>query len=481
MNELNNLALRRNIIFPCNEIYPNSPAGFYDYGPIGLKIKNNLINFWRKEFLEDLNALEIDGCQILPEPIFKASGHLDGFFDPVLKCSKCGLFYRADKFLESKNIVIGEKTPLNEIDSIIKDNNLNCEKCKSHFEKAFHSSLMFDLNIGTNKDKGYLRPEACQNIFLDFLRIYKGSRRNLPLPIAQIGKAFRNEISPRNGIIRGREFTQMDIEVFFDLSEINNFDYSKYLDLELPVYLLNGKDQEFIKIKDLINSKKLNYGVEIYYIIKEYLFFVKMGITKEKMRFKEVSIEDRPFYSLTTWDLEVYIKDLGWVELVANNYRTDHDLKGHQEVSKTKLEVISNDKKVLPHVFEISMGTDRILYSLLANNLEGNDEKLVLKLNEYITPYHLAIFPLVNKDGLDNIAKNIYNLLNKHYSVIYDDKGSIGKRYARVDEIGVRYCLTVDFESKEKNTITIRDSWTTKQEIINISEIEDFLVKKFKN
>lgn len=484
MSEFINLALRRNIFYPCNEIYPNSPAGFYDYGPLGVKIRNNIVEFWRKEFVERIDAIEIDGCQILPESVFKSSGHLDGFFDPVVKCSKCGTFSRVDKLLEKYNIIVGEKTELEILDKLILDNKINCEKCKSKFEKAFRFNMMYKLFLGIGDgNPAYLRPEACQNIFLDFARIYKGSRRNLPLPIAQIGKAFRNEIAPRNATIRGREFTQNDIEVFFDPAEINNFPIKEIENIELPVCLLDSKkDQEFIKIKDLMKKGIMKFGVEAYYIGKEYEFFSKLGFKAEEMRYKQVSPEDRPFYSLATWDFEVKTEELGWVELVANNYRTDHDLGNHQKGSKTNLEVLSNEKKVLPHVFEMSMGTDRILYTLLSNRLEGMNDKLVLKLNEPIMPYHMGIFPLVNKEGIDELAEKIFNdLTKKRFRTLYDDKGSIGKRYARIDEIGIRYAITIDYQSKEDNTVTVRDSWNTNQERVAIKDLEKYFENRLYN
>lgn len=472
MSDLINLALRRNIFYPCNEIYPNSPAGFYDYGPIGLKIKNNIIEFWRNELLNSFDALEIDGCQILPEPIFKASGHLDSFYDPVVKCSKCGLFYRVDKLLESK-VEVGEKTDLKTLDNLIVEHKLRCEKCKSNFEKSFHFNMMFKLNVGVGaNNSAYLRPEACQNIFLDFLRIYKGSRKNLPLAIAQIGKAFRNEISPRNGLLRTREFSQMDIEFFFDPNEINNFSLEEYYNLEIPVKLVNSpKEQEFFTLKELLDKKIFQYNVEAYCIAKNYDFFKKIGFLTKDIRYREVSKDDRAFYSLATWDLEVKSEG-NWVELMANNYRTDHDLKGHQKESKTSLEVLSNEKKVLPHIFEMSMGTDRLFYCLLSNALSTLNEKSVLRLNAKIAPYNFAIFPLVNKDGINDLAEDLYTDLKSKFKVIYDDKGSIGKRYARIDEIGIRYAITIDYDTKEKGILTIRDSWTTEQEKIDVNLLE---------
>jgi len=480
MNRLTNLALRRNLFYPSAEIYPNTPGGFFDFGPIGTKIRNNVINYWRKHLVEEaFDGLEIEGAIILPEPVFQASGHLEGFFDPVVKCSKCGIFYRADKLVEKAGIEVGEKTDLEKFDALIRENNLVCEKCKSRFEKAFRFNMMFKTEIGVGgKTIGYLKPESCQNIFLDFKRVYGGARRNLPLALAQVGRAFRNEISPRNGLIRVREFTQMDIELFFDKEKIDDFPTQGMDDYKLPVKLLNSeKESEFISIKELKKMGKLKYGVEIFCLVNEFEFFKNIGLKPELLRYREVSAEDRPFYSLATWDFEAKIEDIGWVELVANNYRTDHDLGGHQKVSGTNLEVMSEDKKVLAHIFEISAGTDRITYSIMAHAYDEINEKVTLKLVPEISPYDFAIFPLVKKDGVNDKALEIKSELEKcgAYSIIYDEKDSVGKRYARIDEIGVRYAITIDYDTLKDNTVTIRDSWTTQQERVNIKDLNNKL------
>jgi len=475
MNSLVNLALRRNIFFPTTEIYPNSPGGFYDYGPIGLKIRNNVVNFWRKHLVEEFDGIEIDGSIILPQPVWESSGHLKGFSDPVIKCKKCGVFARADKLLEETGETdVGEKTDLKQIDELIKKHKLKCTKCMSEYDSAFRFNIMFKTNIGVGDGTpGYLRGEACQNIFLDFKRIYGGARRNLPLAIAQWGKAFRNEISPRNALIRGREFTQMDIELFFDPDEIDNFPIEEMMNKEIPVKLLNSKKEvEFITVKELKKKGILKYSVEIYHLVKVYEFFLTLGLKQELFRWRQISKDDRPFYSLATWDPEAKVEDIGWIEIMAFNYRTDYDLTGHQKGSKTNLEVMSNDKKVLPHIMEMSMGTDRIVFCLLAQNFTELNDKALLKLGPEVCPYDFAIFPLVNKEGIDKKAEEIYRMLScDAYNIIYDYKGSIGKRYARIDEIGIRYALTVDYDTLKDNTITLRDSWTTKQERVNIKDL----------
>jgi glycyl-tRNA synthetase len=484
MQKLMNLALRRSIFFPTAEIYSNTPAGFYDYGPIGLKIRNNIVNFWRKHLVEELSAIEIDGAIALPESVFKSSGHLEGFFDPVVSCSKCKSAFRVDQMLEKVGEEVGEKTDLETLDKLVEKHGLVCERCKSKFNKATRFIMMFKTYAGVGEGMPiYLRPEACQNIFLDFSRIYKGFGAKLPMSIAQYGKAYRNEISPRNAWIRVREFTQMDIEIFLAPDEIDNYDIKDMMEVKIPVKLLeSNKENEFKSIKELIKLKKLNFGVETYHLVKTYEFFVKMGFNPELLRYKEVSKEDRPFYSLATWDFEAKIDELGWIELVANNYRTNHDLGGHMKGSGTNLEVMHNDKKVLPYIMEISMGVDRILYCLMAQNIEDINEKLVLKLNPEITPYDASIFPLLKKDGLPEKAKVILKELKDcFYNILYDEKGSIGKRYAKYDELGIRYAITVDHDTLEKGEVTIRDAWTTKQEKVKVENLKTKLFElKFK-
>lgn len=478
MSDLINLALRRNIFFPTAEIYSNSPAGFYDYGPIGVKIKNNIINFWRKELVDANNALEIDGSQILPKSVFVASGHVANFADTVVKCKKCGVFYRGDKLLSESGIKINEQITPEEIDKLIKEKAVVCKICKSKdFEPAFRFNLMFGLNVGIDKNlPAYLRGEACQNIFLDFARIYKNSRKNLPLIIAQVGKAFRNEISPKNALIRTREFTQMDIEVFYNPNKLEVFSYNE--NFKIPVILPEDKKEHLETLKSLIKNKIIKSRVEAEYLEKYYLFLLKLGYKENELRFNYMSKEDRPFYAESAWDCEAKDPDFGWIEISGIHSRSNHDLSVHQKHSQKSLEVLDFDQKVLPNIFEISIGTDRLLYTLLSNRLKKLNNKYVLELNESIMPYHMCVFPLVNKDDIDTIAKDIYNKLKENFRVIYDAKGSIGKRYARVDEIGVRYAITIDYQTKEDNTVTIRDSWTTKQERKNIKDLDSWFKKR---
>jgi len=474
MSDLLNLALRRNIFYPTAEIYSNTSAGFYDYGPIGVKIRNNIVEFWRKEFVEANKGLEIDGCQILPKAVFEASGHVANFADSVVKCKKCGVFFRGDKLLNESGIEVKEQIDSKEIDLLIKKHNIACLNCKAkQFDDSFMFNIMFGVNVGIdNKQPAYLRGEACQTIYLDFLRVYKNSRQNLPLVIAQVGKAFRNEIAPKNSLIRTREFTQMDIQVFFNPNKMESFTYDNKT--KIPILMPGEKESHSESLKDLLKKDIIKSTVEAEYLEKYFNFLMKLGFKENEIRFVYTPEDSRPFYAKAAWDCEAHDKELGWIEITGIHARSDHDLSVHQKHSQTSLQIVEDGEKFLPHVFEISMGTDRILYTLLSNRLDVMNDKVVLKINSEIAPYNMAVFPLVNKDGIDEIAKEVYEDLKKDFKVIYDEKGSIGKRYARIDEIGIRYAITIDYDTKENNTVTIRDSWTTKQERIEIKKLKEF-------
>jgi glycyl-tRNA synthetase len=478
---LMDLVLRRSVFFPSAEIYGESLAGFWDYGFYGTKIKTKLIQAWRKELVEKEGFIEVDGSQVLPEKVFVASGHLENFNDPLIQCTKCHSLHRADSLLEEFKLTEG--TPIERFDELIKKNNLSCPKCKGKLGKTKKFNLMMPLNIGaTGKLKGYLRPETCQNIFLDFNRIYKTMRKNLPLGIAQTGKCFRNEIAPRNSILRIREINQMEIEIFFNPEKINEIpNFKEIEDFKLRL-LLNGKNKiEEIKAKDLTEKKIVSGKLIAYYLVRVQQFYESIGIPKEKLRFREVSEEERAFYAREGWDFEVETS-LGWIELVANNYRSDFDLRGHEKTSSTNLKIKEGEKEFVPHVFEISAGVDRTLYALLELALreetKKGEKRLFLSLNQKIAPFIAGVFPLVNKNGLDKKAKEIYeNLLSYQLDVFFDAKGSIGKRYARIDEVGIPFALTVDFTSLEDETVTIRERDSTAQKRIKIKDSAELLWK----
>ena len=478
-NNIIELASRRSIFYPAAEIYPNSPAGFWDFGPIGQAIRRKIIDFWRHELLQKENMLEIYGSQILPASVFEGSGHLKSFADPIVQCSKCKKFERADKLISNRlNKLIPESVATHEFDKLIKENDIRCPKCNGKLSKVTKFNMMVEAIIGKRGEfKTFLRPETCQSIFLDFSRMLKTMRLRLPQGIAQVGGAFRNEISPRQSITRSIEFSQMEAEIFFDPEEINKINgFEEVKDYKIRVLLLGKEIIEEFSAENLVKKKIVPGKLIAYFLARTQKVWNKMGIPLNKMRFREVGKDERAFYSLVTFDFEVETS-LGWLELIANNYRTDYDLKGHMKNSKTNLEYTSdNGKKLIPHVWEISAGVDRTMFAILENSLREGKEGLYLSLNPLIAPYHCAILPLIKKENFLGLAKKIEKILkDSWFDVIYDESGSIGRRYARNDEIGVPYCITVDGDSIKNNDVTVRIRDTREQIRIKINNLKDAL------
>ena len=466
-------ASRKSLFYPAAEIYPDSPAGFWDFGPIGHAIRRKIIESWRKDFVQKEDMLEIHGAQILPESVFKGSGHLKSFNDPVVQCIKCRKFERADKLVsEILKRNIPEATPAEELNKLIQENKIKCQKCKGDLTGVSNFNLMVETLVGRGDFKTFLRPEACQSIFLNFARMVKTMRFTLPRGIAQVGGAFRNEISPRQSITRAIEFSQMEAEIFFDPDKINEVEnWNEIKNYKLRILRLKSKKVEEIKAQELVDKKLVQGKLIAYYLARTQQIWNNFGIPIEKIRFREVDKNERAFYSLLTFDFEVETS-LGWLELIANNYRSDYDLKNHTQASNTRLEYNDNGRKVIPHIWEISAGVDRTLYAVLELSFAEEKERTLLKLNNKITPFHCGVFPLINKDGMPKIAKDIIKQLKDNwFDVFYDDSGSIGRRYARADEIGVMYCVTVDGDSKKKKTVTIRDRDSMKQIKVKLNKL----------
>ena len=483
--EINNLALRRALYFQSAEIYSSAPSGFWEFGPIGAAIRRRIVDFWRKELVEKENMVEVDGAQILPEEVFKASGHLESFNDPIVQCRKCHSLSRADKLIAEKiDDIVPESLATAELDAMIAKHQVQCPKCKGKdFEKVRKFNMMMKLEIGATGDQpAYLRPETCQSIFCDFKRLYKNWRGSLPLGIAQAGKSFRNEIAPRNTLLRQREFGQMEIEVFFNQAKINDVkNFGDIKDYKLNLMLLKGGKTSNVSCKDAASKKIVSGKFIAYYLARVQQFYEKLGIPIEKMRFRELDKDERAFYAKETWDFEVET-DLGWIELMACNYRTDYDLAGHAKQSKQDLAVNEDGKKFVPHVFELSAGIDRAFYVVLdlafRKEKRGKDERNYLMLPPRIAPFLVGVFPLVKKDGLFEKAKEVFNSLNESdFDVLFDEKGSIGKRYARIDEVGVPFAITIDYDSLKDSTVTLRERDSMEQKRINISLLSEILWK----
>ncbi|MHA2248927.1 MAG: glycine--tRNA ligase [Candidatus Kariarchaeaceae archaeon] len=469
-DEIIDVCLRRGIIFPTAEIYGGA-AGFFEYGPVGEAVRQNIINLWQETFInsED-NMYQISGSTILPEKVFAASGHLDAFHDPLTQCRKCKSMYRVDHIIEEQTGLKVEGKSIDEITEILNTNEVTCTRCKSELIPPREFNMMFSTNIGaTEGNSGYLRPETAQNIFLNFRRISHSMRAKLPFGIAQIGKAYRNEISPRNFLIRMREFEQMEIEMFVDPEELNahpSWDEMEEFEITFLSHDAqeNGEKAVKIKIKDAVEQGLVLNQYLAYYMVLETEFLINLGINPDTFWFRHLLPHETAHYSKANYDLEIQFP-FGIVEVIGLAYRSDYDLLKHQEKSNTKLHIDVSGKKVIPHVVEPSFGVSRLVYAVLlaAYQKEGRDWTW-FKFPGAMAPWEVLVAPLMKKDGLAEAAKVLYwELKDQGIDVIFDQSGAIGRRYARADEIGIPLAITYDYESLEDDTVTIRNRDTTEQ------------------
>jgi glycyl-tRNA synthetase len=472
------LALERGFYFPSCEIYADSQAGFWEYGPSGVNMKTKFIELWRRELVRRDAMLEIDGSQIMSKSVFEASGHLASFADPIVKCRECGLNFRADKLIfDVAKLEIPESADLAEFDKAILEKGITCPKCKGQFEGARKFNMMFKVEIGPEGEAAYLRPETCQSIFVDFPRLFKTMRGKLPLGIAQIGKSFRNEISPRQSLLRLREFYQAEIEVFCNPAKLN--DLERFSEVESTTIRLWIDDkQKTMSCKEAVDSGVIPNKFVAYYLGILTEFYEKTGIDMAKSRFRRLGEKEKAFYATVAFDFEVQTT-IGWLELVACNYRSDYDLGSHASKSKEKFEVLDDEQKVLPHVFEISMGIDRSLYTILEHGLkdEKENERVVLSIKPYLAPIQVGVLSLVKKDGLREKTDEIYMGLRRKYDAFLDHSGAIGRRYRRLDEVGAPFAITVDYQTLEDGTVTLRSRDSMSQERIKVSDIDGILAK----
>ncbi len=429
MEAIISLCKRRGFIFQGSEIY-GGLAGTWDYGPLGVALKDNIKDLWWKRFVTSRdNMYGVDAAILMNQQTWKASGHAQGFADPLIECQKCQRRFRADQLVDRKK----------------------CPDCDGVLGNEKQFNMMFQTHVGATEDEtslSYLRPETAQGMFVNFKNILDSLHPKLPFGLAQTGKAFRNEIAPRDFLFRAREFEQMEIE-----------------------YFVNPKDWE-----DVFR----NFTSEIH------AFTDEIGLTSSKIHELEVSENERAFYSKRTIDFE-YDFPFGQKELYGLAYRTDYDLKRHSEYSKVDLSYYDeeNKEKFIPHCIEPSFGLDRTVLAVLSDAYtedEMNGEKRIyLKFNSRMAPIKVAVFPLLrNKPELVSKATAIYQNLKKVIpAVTFDDNGNIGKRYRRQDEIGTPYCVTVDFETIEENKgVTVRDRDTGKQERIGEAELANYLQSK---
>ena len=473
------LALERGFYFPSCEVYGDSQAGFWEYGPNGVSIKNKFLELWRQQLVRRDRMLEIDGSQIMSKSVFEASGHLGNFADPIVKCKECKSTFRADKLIvDVSEVEIPESSDLNEFDNVIKEKAISCPKCNGSLDNTKKFNMMFKVGIGPEEEEAYLRPETCQSIFVDFPRLFKTMRGKLPIGIAQVGKSFRNEIAPRQSLLRLREFYQAEIEVFCNPNKLDVLD--KFSEIEnTTLRIQNEQEVVTVTCKQAVESGIIPNKFVAYYLGLLSEFYKKTGIDMNKSRFRKLGEKEKAFYAEVAFDFEVETT-IGWLELVACNYRSDYDLSSHAKKSKEKFEVMDNDEKVLPHVFEISMGIDRSLYCVLEHGYRDDkeNERVVLSIRPYLAPVHVGVLSLVKKDGLAEKTNDVYLNIKTKFDSFLDHAGAIGRRYRRLDEIGAPFAITIDHQTKDDDTVTIRSRDSMSQDRVKIKDLEEILSKE---
>ena len=556
-----NISTKRGFLWPSFEIY-SGVSGFTDYGPLGAILKNNIMQLWRKQYIAGEGFYEIESPTVTPEEVLKASGHVDNFTDPMTQCDGCKDVFRADHIIEEVTNLEVEGMTNEELDKIVKKHNVNCPNCGDKLSEIWNYNLMFKTNIGAKGNKtGYMRPETAQGIFILFKRLSRFFKNKLPFGTVQLGKAYRNEISPRQGVIRLREFTQAEAEIFVDPENKTHPKFNTIADEKLVLNSqktqIEGKDPITISAKEALENGIVANEILIYQIYLAKKFLKELGIPDEVLRFRQHLPNEMAHYAIDCWDVEVKTDRYGWVEIIGIADRGDYDLKSHSKHSNEELNIfiqyeepkiisktiakpnmakfgpsfkqnapkvksflenidsvmvekiktsikkdgiyealidgeafeIKNEhvtfedveeeikgKKIIPHVIEPSFGIDRILYSVLLHSFhtaETEEDKEYFKLANSIAPIQVGVFPLMNKSELNSLATEITtNLRNSGFMVDYDTSGTIGKRYARADEIGVPIAITIDYDSLEDNSVTIRDRDTEEQERVSIKDLK---------
>ncbi len=490
IEEMSTFCKRKGLVFSNSEIY-GGLAGFFDYGPAGVELKNNIKRSWWKFFVHDReDVVGIDGTIISHPKTWEASGHLANFDDFVVECTKCKDRQRADHLIEEILHIDTAGLKADALTALIKENKVKCPKCKSEFSDAKAFNMMFQTYIGPIPSKeatAYLRPETAQNIFLDFKNITETGRVKLPFGIAQIGKAFRNEIAPRNFLFRCREFEQMELEYFIHPNKPNDCPYlDEVLSHKMLVYSAEMQNKKLpaheMSIKECIDKKTISTVWHAYWLAKAHQWFISLGAEPKKFRIRQHVADEKSHYSLDTWDLE-YEFPFGWKELQGMANRTDYDLKQHMKHSGKDLSIFDEEtkQKIIPHVVaEPSQGVDRafLVFMYSAYHDDKARGNVVLKLHPKLAPHHVAVFPLLsNREEIATKAREVFNMIRTEFPVFYDKSGSVGRRYARMDEIGTPYCVTIDFDSMQNNDVTVRDRDSTQQIRVKITDLKETLRK----
>jgi glycyl-tRNA synthetase len=560
---INELARRRGFFWQSFEIY-GGVGGFVTYGPLGARLKQNIENKLRELFVTKLGILEIESAVIAPGKVFEASGHVDHFKEPMVECSNCKKRFRADHLLEEYAKISSaeaEKMSLKEIEEAIVKNKIQCPDCGGTFNQPQQFLTMFETTIGPYAGAvGYGRPEAAQGIFVEFNRLYSIAREKLPFGVLQIGHALRNEISPRQGLIRLREFTIADLEFFFNPEEPNCCLLKEVENETLPILLAETRQNGLEETLDVTVKEALERGVvrsewQAFFMAMAKKLLVEIGVPPENQRFIEKLPWEKAHYSSQSFDQEVFVERWGWVEVSGHANRTDFDLTSHMKASGADMRVykeyatpvekeqpvlkpvmaklgpafkseagkvaellskaepeevanslkkngyysvggyrilpeqvgITREKTVLrgtrfvPHVVEPSFGSDRLFYIALEYAYQEKDNRVVMSFPRSIAPMQLGVYPLVSKDGLAEKATQLHNLLTQEgFTAEFDEAGSIGRRYARADEAGIPLGITVDYDTMENETVTIRDRDSWQQVRTKIKDLPDLLHKYFR-
>jgi glycyl-tRNA synthetase len=485
MTDILDIAKRRGFFWPSFEIYQGC-SGFYTYGPLGTLMKLRIENLIREHYMIREGCLTIEAPTLTIEDPWVASGHVDSFTDMTIECQKCGEAYRADHLVEENTKNDTEGMSLGEIQKIIKEKGIKCPKCKGNLGGMYDYNLMFKTYIGAGKNKvsGYLRGETAQTTYMPFKRVFDLGRRRLPMGVIQFGKVFRNEISPRQGLIRLREFSQAEAQFFMHPKQKNTHPgFSDVKDLSIPVLTkqnqIKNQDPKTMKMSDAVRKKYASESIA-YYLGKSINLYKQMGIDPKRLRLRQHKDDERSFYSNDTWDIEFISDNYGKIELVGIADRTDYDLKRHMELSGHDMNISWEGEKFIPHVIEVAYGIDRPIYCVMESCLKEDGDRIYFAFPPKVSPYQVAVFPLVRKDGLPKLAKDVFGMLKAcGFLVLYDETGSIGKMYYRQDEAGTPYCVTVDYDSKKKKDITLRNRDNQKQIRVKIKDLPGALGKLF--
>jgi len=550
------LAKRRGFIWPTSECY-GAVAGFIDYGPLGAMMKRRVENVWRDFYVIQEGYYEIECPTIAQEAVFIASGHVKGFSDKMCQCPHCREFLRADHVAEAGNIPNPSIMKNEDLAAAI--NSCKCPVCDEELGtvEVFNFNLMFSTTIGPGSQRtGYLRPETAQGMFVDFSRLLRFYRDKLPFGAVQIGKSYRNEISPRQGMIRLREFTQAEAEIFVHPNEKNRHPaFSRYADYRMPLltYIQQQRCEDPVELsmREAVDKGIIANEYVAYYVALTHKLLVTIGIKSERLRFRQHLPDERAHYATDCWDAEVFSTRFGWVETVGIADRTDYDLNAHAQQSGTPMtvfiqydqprkikrrriipnmsvlgkqyrtkakavfdalvtatptpegadvevagetihippdlfeirdeEIDIRGEDIVPHVIEPSYGIDRMCYAVLEQaydeDIADGEARTVMHLSPNVAPIQVAVFPLMTRDGLETIAREITHASHKKGILAeYDDSGAIGRRYRRQDEIGTPFAVTVDYETKENSTVTLRDRDSMKQVRIPITKLPETIV-----